>query len=177
MENEAETTSQINFEAIWQTLYEQTVLFGPRILFAIAILVIGNWVAKLLTNGLRHGLEKRKIEASLVGFIAAIAHAALVAFVVIAAMGKVGIPTTSFVAVVGAAGLAIGLALQGSLSNFAAGVLIIIFKPYKVGDYVVAGGAEGSVEDIGIFTTTVVTLDNRTQIIPNAVATGGMIEN
>lgn len=134
-------------------------------------------MAKLLTNGLRRGLEKRKIEASLVGFIAAIAHAALVAFVVIAAMGKVGIPTTSFVAVVGAAGLAIGLALQGSLSNFAAGVLIIIFKPYKVGDYVVVGGAEGSVEDIGIFTTTVVTLDNRTQIIPNAVATGGMIEN
>lgn len=96
---------------------------------------------------------------------------------IIAALSKVGIQTTSFVAIIGAAGLAIGLALQGSLSNFAAGVLIIIFKPYRVGDYVVAGGAEGVVDDIGIFTTTLITLDNRTQIVPNAVATSGVIEN
>ena len=177
MEEEAATTSAIDFEAIWQLLYEQTILFGPKILFAIAILIIGNWIAKLITKGVRRAMENRKIEPSLVGFVTAIAHAALVTFVIIAALSKVGIQTTSFVAVIGAAGLAIGLALQGSLSNFAAGVLIIIFKPYRVGDYVVAGGAEGTVEDIGIFTTTVVTLDNRTQIIPNAVATGGMIEN
>lgn len=177
---EEETTESgvlIDVEAIWQTLTEQAVLFGPKVLFAIAILIIGNWVAKLISNGLRKALEKRKIEPSLIGFVTALVHAALVAFVIIAALGKVGIQTTSFVAILGAAGLAIGLALQGSLSNFAAGVLIIIFKPYKVGDYVVAGGAEGSVEDIGIFTTTVVTLDNRTQIIPNAVATSGVIEN
>jgi len=176
-EETTETAPLIDFEAILQTLYEQTVLFGPKILFAIAILVIGNWIAKLISRAIRRSLERRKIEASLVGFLTSIIHAALVAFVIIAALSKVGIQTTSFVAIIGAAGLAIGLALQGSLSNFAAGVLIIIFKPYKVGDYVVAGGAEGSVEDIGIFTTTVVTLDNRTQIIPNAVATSGVIEN
>jgi len=81
------------------------------------------------------------------------------------------------VAIIGAAGLAVGLALQGSLSNFAAGVLILIFKPYKVGDYVVAGGGEGIIEEIGIFTTTLVTLDNRVQVLPNAIATGGVIEN
>lgn len=98
-------------------------------------------------------------------------------FVIIAALGQLGIQTTSFVAIVGAAGLAIGLALQGSLSNFAAGVLILIFKPYKIGDYVCAGGGEGIVKEVGIFTTTVLTLDNRTQIIPNSAAMGGMIEN
>ena len=96
---------------------------------------------------------------------------------IIAALSKVGIQTTSFVAIIGAAGLAIGLALQGSLSNFAAGGLIIIFKPYRVGDYDVAGGAEGIIEDIRIFTTTMITFDNRTQIVPNAVATSGVIEN
>lgn len=171
------TEPMIDFEAIWQTLTEQAVLFGTKILFAIAILIIGNWIAKMISNAVRRGLEKRKVEPSLVGFVGSLIHAALVAFVVIAALSKVGIQTTSFVAILGAAGLAIGLALQGSLSNFAAGVLIIIFKPYRVGDYVVAGGAEGVVEEIGIFTTTVITLDNRTQIIPNAIATGGVIEN
>ncbi|MEM9159903.1 MAG: mechanosensitive ion channel domain-containing protein [Verrucomicrobiota bacterium] len=177
MEEETNTAPLIDFEAILQTLYEQTVLFGPKILFAIAILVIGNWIAKWLSGLSKKALERRNVEASLVGFLTAIVHAALVTFVILAALSKVGIQTTSFVAVIGAAGLAIGLALQGSLSNFAAGVLIIIFKPYRVGDYVVAGGAEGEVVDIGIFTSTVVTLDNRTQIIPNAVATSGVIEN
>jgi len=174
---DADAAPLIDFEAILQTLYEQTVLFGPRVLYAVAILIIGNWVAKWLTSLARKALEGRKIEPSLVGFLSAIIHAGLVCFVILAALGKVGIQTTSFVAVIGAAGLAIGLALQGSLSNFAAGVLIIIFKPYRVGDYVVASGAEGNVVDIGIFTSTVVTLDNRTQIIPNAVATSGVIEN
>jgi small conductance mechanosensitive channel len=122
-------------------------------------------------------MEKRKVEPSLIGFAASLTHAALLVFVVLAALGKLGVQTTSFVAVVGAAGLAIGLALQGSLSNFAAGVLILIFKPYKVSDYVVAGGAEGIITEIGIFTTTLITLDNRTQILPNAIATGGVIEN
>ena len=177
-ENEtAETGSIIDVEAILQKLYEKLILVGPDILYALAILIIGSWVAKLLSKVLRKSLEKRNVEPSLVGFATSIGHAALITFVVIAALSKVGIQTTSFVAIIGAAGLAIGLALQGSLSNFAAGVLIIIFKPYRVGDYVVAGGAEGTVEDIGIFTSTIVTLDNRTQVLPNAIATGGVIEN
>lgn len=92
-------------------------------------------------------------------------------------MSKVGVQMTSFVAIIGAAGLAIGLVLQGSLSNFAAGVLIIIFKPHRVGDFVVAGGDKWIIEEFGIFTTTLITLDNRTQIVPNAFAIGGVIEN
>jgi len=148
----------IDLEAIWQNLTEQAILSGPQILFAILILVVGNWLARMVANLTRRVLENRKIEPSLVGFLTAILHAALVT-------------------IIGAAGLAIGLALLGALSNFAAGVLIIIFKPYRAGDYVVAGGAEGLAEDISIFTTTLITLDNRTQIVPNAVATSDVIEN
>ncbi|MCH6258141.1 mechanosensitive ion channel [Puniceicoccaceae bacterium K14] len=176
-EEESTSTSFIDIDSILQNLTEIVSTYGIKILAALAIFIIGRIVANLLTKAFRKTLESRKVEPSLVGFASSLAHAALLAFVIIAALGKLGIQTTSFVAILGAAGLAIGLALQGSLSNFAAGVLILIFKPYKVGDYVVAGGAEGSVTEIGIFTTTVVTLDNRTQIVPNAIATGGVIEN
>lgn len=167
----------IDFEALIQQTTELLSEYGLKLLAAIAIFFIGRWVAGILSRTLRKFMEKRSIEASLVGFAVSIVHALLVTFVIIASLSQVGIQTTSFVAIVGAAGLAVGLALQGSLSNFAAGVLIIIFKPYKVGDYIVAGGAEGSVTDIGIFVTTVVSLDNRTLILPNAAATSGVIEN
>lgn len=173
----APETSGIDFEAILQSLIEGISTYGLQILAALAIFIIGRIVANLITRALRSTMEKRKVEPSLIGFAASLTHAALLVFVVLAALGKLGVQTTSFVAVVGAAGLAIGLALQGSLSNFAAGVLILIFKPYKVSDYVVAGGAEGIITEIGIFTTTLITLDNRTQILPNAIATGGVIEN
>lgn len=171
------TSSGIDYEAILQSLIESISTYGMQILAALAIFIIGRIVAKLITRALRVTMEKRNVEPSLVGFAASLTNAALLVFVVLAALGKLGVQTTSFVAVIGAAGLAIGLALQGSLSNFAAGVLILIFKPYKVSDYVVAGGAEGIITEIGIFTTTLITLDNRTQILPNAIATGGVIEN
>jgi len=169
--------SAIDFEAIIQSCIEIVSKYGLQILAALAIFIIGRMVANLLTKTLRATMEKRKVEPSLVGFAASLTHAALLVFVVLAALGKLGVQTTSFVAVIGAAGLAIGLALQGSLSNFAAGVLILIFKPYKVGDYVAAGGGEGVIHEIGIFTTTLITLDNKTQILPNSIATGGVIEN
>ncbi|CAA6677420.1 MULTISPECIES: mechanosensitive ion channel family protein [unclassified Lentimonas] len=169
--------SAINFEAIIQSCIEVVSTYGLQILAALAIFIIGRIVANLLTKALRTTMEKRKVEPSLIGFAASLTHAGLLVFVVLAALGKLGVQTTSFVAVIGAAGLAIGLALQGSLSNFAAGVLILIFKPYKVGDYVAAGGGEGVIHEIGIFTTTLITLDNKTQILPNAIATGGMIDN
>ena len=122
--------------------------------------------------------DSRKLEVrSLAGrFLRAIVHAALVTFEIIAALSKVGVQMTSFVAIIGAAGLAIGLVLQGSLSNFAAGVLIIIFKPHRVGDFVVAGGDKWIIEEFGIFTITLITLDNRTQIAPNPFASV-VIEN
>lgn len=167
----------INLDEILTRVTELVSVYGLKVLAALAIFVIGRLLAKLVAGGVQRAMERSKVEPSLIGFTHSLSYALLLTFVIIAAMGQLGIQTTSFVAVLGAAGLAVGLALQGSLSNFAAGVLILIFKPYKVGDYVKAGGGEGVVKDIGIFTTTVLTLDNRTQIIPNAAATGGMIEN
>lgn len=167
----------INIDQIINRVTELVSVYGLKVLAALAILVIGRIVARLIAAGLNRAMAKSKVEPSLIGFTHNLVYALLLTFVIIAALGQLGIQTTSFVAVVGAAGLAVGLALQGSLSNFAAGVLILIFKPYRIGDYVKAGGGEGVVKEIGIFTTTVLTLDNRTQIIPNAAATGGMIEN
>ena len=168
----------INIDEILTTVTELVTVYGIKILAALAIFIIGRFIAGLIAKGVERAMTKSKVEESLVGFSKNLAYAALLTFVIIAALGQLGFQTTSFVAIVGAAGLAIGLALQGSLSNFASGVLILIFKPYKIGDYVCAGGGEGVVKDIGIFTTTVLTLDNRTQIIPNSAAMGGgMIEN
>lgn len=168
---------EINIDEILTTITELVTVYGLKILAALAIFIVGRFVAGLIAKGVERAMVKSKVEESLVGFSKNLAYAALLTFVIIAALGQLGIQTTSFVAIVGAAGLAIGLALQGSLSNFAAGVLILIFKPYKIGDYVCAGGGEGIVKEVGIFTTTVLTLDNRTQIIPNSAAMGGMIEN
>jgi len=167
----------IDVDAILQNLTETVSAYGINLLAAIVIFFLGRIVARFVTSRVKKMLEAREVEPSLVGFTCSMVHVLLLVIVVIAALGKLGIQTTSFVAIVGAAGLAIGLALQGALSNFAAGVLILIFKPYRVGDYVVAGGGEGVIEEVGIFTTTLVTLDNRTQILPNAIATGGVIEN
>ncbi len=173
----ASTSRPIDYDAILQKLGEQFTEYGLSVLAAIVIFVIGKWLAGLITKRVRLVMEKRQVERSLVGFSASMLHAALIGLVIIAALGRLGIQTASFVAIIGAAGLAIGLALQGSLSNFAAGVLIMVFKPYKVGEFIAAGGGQGLVEEIGIFTTTLVTRDNKVHILPKSVATGGLIEN
>ncbi|MCP5062279.1 MAG: mechanosensitive ion channel [Ignavibacteriae bacterium] len=151
--------------------------YGMKLVGAILILVIGLWVAKILTNLVNKLLVKKNIDPTLGKFFTALVNIALVAFVVIAAISKVGIETTSFVALLGAAGLAVGFALQGSLSNFASGVMLIIFKPIKVGNYVEGGGMEGVVEEIGIFVTTLITLDNKVVFVPNAKLTSDNIIN
>lgn len=176
-ENTASNYLGIDLEQITGKAIELISLYGLNLIAAIIIFLVGRLVTNLITGTIKKVMDGRKIDPSLVGFTTGLSHALLITFVIIAALSRIGIQTTSLVAVIGAAGLAIGLALQGSLSNFAAGVLIIIFKPFRVSDYVVAGGAEGIVEDIGIFTTTIATLDNRTQIVPNSVATSGVIEN
>jgi small conductance mechanosensitive channel len=122
-------------------------------------------------------MNKKKIDLTIVSFVANMTYVALLVFVVLAALGQLGIQTTSFIAVVGAAGLAIGLALQGSLSNFAAGFLMIIFRPFKVGDYIEGAGVAGTVESIQIFTTQLKSPDNKTVIIPNAKLTADNITN
>ncbi|MCB0747910.1 MAG: mechanosensitive ion channel, partial [Ignavibacteriae bacterium] len=115
-------------------------LYGVKILGAIAILIIGLWIAKIISKSVNKMLTKKEMDPTLVKFLTSLVRVALIAFVVIAAISQAGVETTSFIAVLGAAGLAIGLALQGSLSNFASGVMLIIFRPIKVGDYIEGGG-------------------------------------
>jgi small conductance mechanosensitive channel len=148
-----------------------------NIVIAAAILFAGIWIAKRLKKYIIVIMEKREIDALLASFTSNIAYIALVAFVIIAALGQLGIQTTSFIAIIGAAGLAIGLSLQSSLSNFASGVMIIAFRPFKVGDFIEAGGVAGVVEGIQIFSTQMRTGDNKAIIVPNSNITGGNITN
>jgi small conductance mechanosensitive channel len=142
--------------------------YGIKLIAAIAIFIIGKMVANWLKKLITRVMTKAEIDQIIIGFTSSIAYIAMLAFVVVAALGQLGIQTTSFIAILGAAGLAIGLALQGSLSNFAAGFLMIIFRPFKVGDFIEAAGVAGKVDAIQIFTTTLMTPDNKTIIIPNA---------
>lgn len=151
--------------------------FGLQILAALVIFVVGRWVARRLASLLEKGMKRAGTDSTLIGFLRNIVYYALLTFVILAAVAQLGVQTTSFIAVLGAAGLAVGLALQGSLANFAAGVLIILFRPFKAGDYVEAGGVSGSVETISIFTTTLRTPDNKTVIVPNGQITGSAITN
>ena len=151
--------------------------FGIDIIAALAIFIIGRWVANLITKGVRRLLERADVDATLVKFLSNIVRILLLIFVILAAIGQLGIQTTSLIAVLGAAGLAVGLALQGSLSNFAAGVLVIIFRPYKVGDYIEAAGVSGTVDEVQIFNTVMNTPDNKRIIVPNSQITGGIITN
>ena len=155
----------------WLTIY------GIRILGAVVILILGIWLSKLLTKLLRKVLNQRNVDPTLVGFTGNLAYSALLVFVIIATLNQVGFQTTSLIAVIGAAGLAVGLALQGSLSNFAAGVMMVIFKPFKAGDFIEGGGTAGVVEQILIFSTQLKTPDNKTVIVPNGSLLGGNITN
>ena len=151
--------------------------YGLQVLGAVVILIVGKLASSLAGRLVRRGLERSKADPALVGFLGSLVSIAIMAFAVIAALAKFGVQTTSFIAVLGAAGLAVGLALQGSLSNFAAGVMILIFRPIRMGDLVEAGGYLGKIVDVGIFVTTMNTLDNQRVIIPNSIITGGVINN
>ncbi len=152
-------------------------LYGIKIVGAIAIFIIGKWAAKIVTSIVKKMMMKTDVDETLVKFVGNLVYFALLAFVIIAALGNLGIQTASFVAIIGAAGLAIGLALQGSLSNFAAGVLLLLFRPFKVGDYIDAGGASGSAFEIQIFNTILKTPDNKKIILPNSAVTSSKIVN
>jgi small conductance mechanosensitive channel len=162
---------------ILERVWELVTIYGLKVIAAIAIFVIGRWVAKAVVSMIRKMMRNAEVDQTLRRFVANMAYIALLAFVVLAALGQLGIQTTSFIAILGAAGLAVGLALQGSLSNFAAGFLMILFRPIRVGDFIEGAGTAGTVEEIAIFTTTLVTPDNKTVIIPNAALTGGNIVN
>ena len=153
------------------------VPYAANIALAIIIFMVGKWLASALTNLVVKHLTKSKMDDILIGFVTSITKSILLLFVVIAALNQLGIDTTSLIALLGAAGLAVGLALQNSLQNFAAGVMLIVFRPFKAGDFVELAGVAGVVENIGIFSSVLRTGDNRELIIPNGVIYGGIITN
>jgi len=154
-----ELTSSVVLD--WITLY------ALKLVAALLILVMGRIVAKGIRSLIRKALSKWNVDVTLVKFIATLSYFSIMAFVIVAALAQIGVQTASFVAIVGAAAFAVGLALQGSLANFASGVLIILFKPFKAGDYVEGGGVAGTVEEVSIFTTVLRSPDNRVIIVPN----------
>jgi small conductance mechanosensitive channel len=160
-----------------ELIQELVVLYGVKILMALVIFIIGKWVVKKLANVVEKLMQKNEVDPAIRNFAGSIIYYALLAFVCIAALGQLGIQTASFVAIVGAAGLAVGLALQGSLSNFAAGVLLLIFRPFKVGDFVEIAGTSGVIQNIQIFTTELNTPDNKKVIVPNGGVISGNIVN
>jgi small conductance mechanosensitive channel len=164
-------------EKLLEKIWEILTVYGLKVVAGIAVFVVGRWIAKALTRAVERLMEKSNVDATLIKFTGSMTYIALLTFVILAALGQLGIQTTSFIAVLGAAGLAIGLALQGSLANFAAGFLMILFRPFKVGDYIEGAGVAGTVEEIQIFTTKIVTPDNKTVIVPNAKLTNDNIVN
>jgi len=168
---------ELNNIDIQQLLETFVIPWGINIVMAIAIFIVGKFIAGLLVNFAKKIMVKAKVDNILVNFIGSIFNALLMLFIVIAALDRLGVNTTSMIALIGAAGLAIGLALQGTLQNLASGVMLIIFRPFKDGDFIEAAGVSGVVEQIGIFSITMRTGDNREIIVPNGEIYGGTITN
>ncbi len=157
----------MNTDEILKQLTEIAIEYGPKLIGAILVWFIGLWIIKFLIKGFDKLLNKRKIDASLKPFLHSLISTIFKTLLVISVLGMLGIEMTSFIAILGAAGLAVGMALSGTLQNFAGGVMILIFKPFKVGDYIDAQGYSGTVKEIQIFNTILKTPDNKTIYIPN----------
>jgi small conductance mechanosensitive channel len=164
-------------EDIIPKLQELITFYGLKVLAAIVIFFIGRWIAKAVKRLTERLMTKNNVDPTLISFVSNLLYITLLVFVIVAAINQVGVQTTSFIAVIGAAGLAIGFALQGSLANFAAGFLLILFRPFKVGDYIEGAGVAGVVDEIQVFVTQLTTPDNKSVIIPNANLTGDNIIN
>ncbi|ENM5826248.1 small-conductance mechanosensitive channel MscS [Vibrio metoecus] len=170
-----ESFNQVN---TWLTNNSDLLIqYGVNVISAILILFIGNLVVKAVAGSVANVLKKKEMDKAVVEFIHGLVRYTLFIIVLIAALSRIGVQTASVVAVIGAAGLAVGLALQGSLSNFAAGVLIVAFRPFKSGDYVEIGGVAGSVDSIQIFQTVLKSPDNKMVVVPNSAVIGGAITN
>jgi len=163
-------------EAISQSIYNVIVMYGPKLIGAIITLIIGWWIIKIIQKTLRKTFEKREMEPSLRGFLNSMIGILLKILLLVSVVGMMGVQMTSFIAILGAAGLAVGMALSGTLQNFAGGVMILLFKPFKVGDFIQAQGHMGSVNEIQIFNTILKTPDNKTIVIPNGgLSTSSMV--
>ena len=157
-----------NLQRFWNTVTEFCVNYGLKIIGAIIVLIIGLWIAKWIVKLIGKAKWFKKINKEAQGFVRSLLKTLLYIIVVITVISILGVPMASIIAVIASCGVAIGLALQGSLSNFAGGLMLIVFKPFRVGDYIVTGGFEGTVKEIGIFSTTLATADNRRVVLPNA---------
>ncbi len=164
----------LNIQSLFETY---AIPWGINIVLAIVIFVVGRMAGKVITRLVRKLLERASMDDILVDFVCSILNTAILLFVIIASLDQLGVDTTSLIALLGAAGLAVGLALQGSLQNFASGVMLIVFRPFKAGDFVEAGGVSGTVEKISIFSTQMKTGDNREIIVPNGKIYGDTITN
>ena len=161
-----------------ETLLQRTMDYAPKLVGAILTLIIGFWIAGALTRGVIRMLRKSGVDETITPFLGSLVNVGLKVMVLLAIAGMFGIETTSFVAIFGALAFAIGMALQGSLGHFASGVLLLTFRPYRVGDLVdIGGGNVGTVQEIQIFNTILATLDNKRIIVPNGVVTGNVITN
>lgn len=171
-----ENVTNFDFEGLFQKIVDMAATYGIQLLLAILVLIVGLMVIKSITKGAVKMMTRSNMSESLIPFLKNLISISLKLLLIISVLGMVGIEMTSFIAVLGAAGLAVGLALQGTLQNFAGGVIILLFKPYKVGDYIETQGYAGSVKEIQIFSTILNTPDNKIIIIPNSpIATGSLI--
>ncbi len=164
---------QFDPEMLWS-------LAGPwigRVLAALVVFVIGRWIVGLIVRWVNVGMKRAEVDTTLKRFLGKLVRVSLMVLVLLTAAGVLGIPTTNFLAIIGAAGLAVGLALKDSLSNFSAGVMLVLFRPFKVGDFIDAAGVSGTVEEIGIFKTDIRTPDNKLVIVPNGLIYGDTITN
>jgi small conductance mechanosensitive channel len=177
MENVKLPDLGFDWNDVIEMLQTTGVEFGINLVTAIAIFYFGRMIVGLLMRGLKKMMRAQDVDVTLQTFVANLVRMVLLTFVIIAAISSLGIQTTSFIAILGAAGLAVGLALQGSLANFASGVLIVLFRPYKVGDFVEAAGISGVVEEVQILTTVLKTGDNKMVIVPNGQVMDSVITN
>ena len=167
----------INLDAILEGIMATVSNYGIQVIGAITVLILGRMTAGIVRSAVRKALHRTTLDKTLIPFVSNLVYYTLLAFVVVAVLNLFGIETTSFIAVMGAAGLAVGLALQGTLSNFSAGVMLLVFRPFKVGDYIEAGGTAGSVIEIGVFSTTLHSPDNVKIVVPNASVYGTTVKN
>lgn len=172
LEQGIETTSRY-----FELAINYSVEYGLKLIVALLIFLIGKWLAKKIGNGVEAVMERAHVDETLNDLVGSVIYFGLLVVVIMMALETLGVKTTSFLAVLGAAGLAIGLALKDTLSNIGAAVIILVFRPFKVGDFVEAGGATGTVDRISLFTTTISPVDNRTIIVPNSAITAGNIVN
>jgi small conductance mechanosensitive channel len=168
---------EISIENIYNQAIELLLLYGPKFILAIVVLIVGWWLIGRISNMAEKSMTKVKFEVGLTHFLVSFISVILKVLLLISVASMIGIETTSFIAMLGAAGLAVGMALQGSLANFAGGVLILFFKPFKVGDVIEAQGYMGTVVEIQIFVTVLLTYDNEKIIIPNGTLSNGCVKN